>query len=298
VIPIDLPYRGLREMSSLTFWLAHCRTAERVVLTFFVYTAVLSLAYGLSPLKCAIAILTPMMVFALACAESCWGSTRWSIAREWLLPGTVIGGYWQMGWFSSGHNAHWETTWLGWDRVILETWGLRQLAEHSLTFIPGLLELSYLLLYAIPPVCLGILYWRRARLQVDRFLVVFAMGTLTVYALLPLVAVQSPRLAFPGQDLPAAQGIWRGINVWILDHLDISTSVFPSGHVAVAFSCAFGMKRALPDSRLVFGFLLFAALLVFSATIYGRYHYAVDGFASIVICAVCWGLCHVYDRVA
>lgn len=295
MIPIDIPYRRLRDMSTLSFWLAHCRMAERVVIGFFVYTAALSLCYDLPAWQRAIALSIPLVLFALACVATCSSSAKANIAREWLTPAIVLGAYWQMGWFAAGHDSRWQDAWLSWDRTLLDSWGLRRLAERDATLLPSCFELSYLLLYAIPPACLGILYWQRARLNVDRFLMTFALGTLASYALLPLIAVESPRIAFVGQDLPAA-GIWQNINLWILNRFDISTSVFPSGHVAVAFSSAFGMKRALPKGRITFTFLLLLAGMVFVATIYGRYHYAADGIASIIICLASWGFCEVYDR--
>ena len=110
--------------------------------------------------------------------------------------------------------------------------------------------------------------------------------------------MQSPRLAFAGQDLPHVQTLWRAVNVWVLDRLDISTSVFPSGHVAVAFSSAFGLKRALPERPGMFIAILAVAAAVFAATVYGRYHYAIDGIASIGVCLAAWGACEAYERAA
>jgi hypothetical protein len=296
MIPVDLPYRRLREMSPVDFWLAHCRFCEQIALAFFIYTALLSAYWGLPPWKMAAAFFAPILVFGLACLETARGSTRSTITREWLIPGVVLLAYWQMGWFASGHDPNWEAAWLNWDRQLLDNWGLREVLERRLSFLPWWLELSYLLLYAIPPACMAILYWRKERFYVERFLSTFALGTLTAYALLPMIAVESPRLAFPGQDLPAASSIWRSVNLWILNHLDISTSVFPSGHVAVAFSSAFGIRRAMPASPWIFACFLVLACLVLVATVYGRYHYAADGLASLVICVVCWRLLDIYDR--
>ena len=139
------------------------------------------------------------------------------------------------------------------------------------------------------------MYQRRAWKQVDKYLLTFAAGTLLVYALLPAIPAASPRLAFAGQDVPSVHSVWRDINVFILDHLDISTSVFPSGHVAVAFSSAFGIKRALPGDHTLFLLFLSLACSVYVATIYGRYHYAVDGLASIGISVVTWRVCDALD---
>jgi membrane-associated phospholipid phosphatase len=100
---------------------------------------------------------------------------------------------------------------------------------------------------------------------------------------LPYVPVISPRVAFPNVDLPCYKGIARGINIWLLDNLDISTSVLPSGHVAAALSSALGMVSVLPRRPIVGRCALVVAGLVYLATVYGRYHYAVDGLISIVL---------------
>ena len=65
--------------------------------------------------------------------------------------------------------------------------------------------------------------------------------------------------------------------------MDISTSVFPSGHVGVAFSTALALLFSAPTRRGLFAIALAAAILVYLATVYGRYHYAMDGLASMAI---------------
>jgi membrane-associated phospholipid phosphatase len=283
-------------MSRLDFWLAHCRAPERVVLAFFTYTALLSFAFPLTLGLRLVALAFPVLLFGLCCAETIWGGPATSMLRTWALPGAVLSGYWQMGWFVHASDPRWQTSFLHMDRVLLEDWGLRSLIERSATFLPSYLELSYLSLYTIPIVCLAVLYWIGAWRQADRFLVIYSLGTLSAYALLPLLAIESPRTAFPHQDLPNAMSIWRPLNLWILNRLDISTSVFPSGHVATAFSCAFGMKSAMPSRGSLMLVFLVLATSVWIATIYGRYHYAVDGFASILICLAMWKLGEVYER--
>jgi membrane-associated phospholipid phosphatase len=283
-------------MSAFTFWLAHTRVSERIVVLFFVYTAALSILYGLPVWQILLCVAAPLTLFGLACAETSAGTPGTRIARDWMIPAAVLAAYWQMGLFARGHDGAWQQLFLSWDRFLLDRWGLRNILEIQLPAIVSFLEFSYLLLYAIPPACMAVLYKEGARLQIDRFLTTFALGTLTAYALLPLCAVESPRIAFPGQNLPAVASMFRDINVWILDRLDISTSVFPSGHVAVAFFSAFGLRRALPAGHQYFRFFLLLACLVLTATIYGRYHYATDGFASLIICLAAWWICETYDQ--
>jgi membrane-associated phospholipid phosphatase len=66
----------------------------------------------------------------------------------------------------------------------------------------------------------------------------------------------------------------------------IHTSVFPSAHVAGAFSAAFGMRRALPEHLWVWRFLLVMAVLIATATVYGRYHYLADAGAGLAMACV------------
>jgi membrane-associated phospholipid phosphatase len=82
----------------------------------------------------------------------------------------------------------------------------------------------------------------------------------------------------------------------VLDHLDISTGVFPSGHVAVAFSSAFALLSVLRQRRWIWCSAFIIATMVYVATIYGRYHYAVDGLASIVIAFVAWRVAERWSR--
>lgn len=296
VIPVAIPRQLPRLLTSLDLRLTHCRAGERVVLFFFLHTAVLCFVHGLPLQQKLMAVTVPLVLFSFWCAETRWSRKSTDVARDWIVPAAVLGGYWQMGWFAGPYDFGRQQVWLSWDRLLLDGWGLRHLVEQQLTGLPWCLELSYLLLYAIPVTGVSVIYLRRSRVHIDRFLATFALGTLTAYALLPMIAVQSPRIAFPGRDLPHVDSIWRSANIWILSHFDISTSVFPSGHVAVAFSSAFGLKRAVPDSSRPFWAFLGVAVMVYVATIYGRYHYAVDGLASIVICLAAWRLCERLDR--
>jgi len=140
------------------------------------------------------------------------------------------------------------------------------------------------------------LYLSRARNNSDRFLFTLLLGVFAAYALIPYFPSASPRTVFPNEDLPHYASVWRSWNVWLLDRYDISTGVFPSGHVAVAFSCGFGLLRAMPEKRWWWGGIFMAATMVFIATVYGRYHYAVDGIASIGISIAAWLVSGVIDR--
>jgi membrane-associated phospholipid phosphatase len=241
----------------------------------------------------------PISVWAAITAQLRF-SRGWSrVLRDWLSLGLILIAYRQVDWFGTKPAiASLQDTWIHWDRFLLDRAGLRAALESFGWLIPSGLELAYLSLYGLPALCLGALYWNGRRKDIDRFLTPLFLGTFCVYALLPHFPTLGPRIAFPGQDLPGYTGLWRSVNLWLLDHCDISTSVFPSGHVAVAFSAAFGLLHAVPDRRGLCAGMFTAAAAVFTATIYCRYHYAVDGLASIFVSALVYLCCEVLDRNA
>ncbi|MFN0106793.1 MAG: phosphatase PAP2 family protein [Bryobacteraceae bacterium] len=264
----------------------HCLQAgERVAAIFFLYLFALAWVRQLGMAPRLLLLILPLLICGLATVES--GTSRpWSrVVRDWLSMGLILVGYWSIGWFSAPPIVAWQERWVGWDRTLLDAWGLRAAIESAGYLIPSLLEVTYLLLYALPMVCMCVLYWIGGRERVHRFLFTLLLGTFSAYALLPLLPVHGPHLAYPGFDLPNVHGLGRSVNVWILDQMDIPTSVFPSGHVAVAFSTAFGMYRAVRTRPAIWGAVFGAACLIYAATIYCRYHYAVDGLASVLIVA-------------
>ena len=150
MIPIDNMRKiGMTAMPASSFWLAHCRMGERVVIAFFLYTAVLCVFQDCAFWKKAAALLVPMVYFGLACVETSHGSRGTRIARDWMIPVAVLAAYWQMGWIATVHDTHIQQSWLAWDRWLLDGWGLRSLIESQGKVIPWCLDLAYLLLYYV-----------------------------------------------------------------------------------------------------------------------------------------------------
>jgi membrane-associated phospholipid phosphatase len=276
---------------------ATTRPAERVMILFFTYVAAMAAIRGAAPSYHWIGYLVPVTIWILAEAESRY-SRPWSrVLRDWMALGFILIAYREIDWFAGAPAlADWQRAWAGWDRTLLDGFRLRAIIESLGGVIPSGLEAIYLSLYGIPALCLGILYWNRKRDRIDRLLTTVFLGTFCAYALLPVFPTVSPRIAFPGQDLPHYSGLFRWVNLWLLDHCDIATSVFPSGHVAVAFSSAFGLLRAFPERKRAWLGIFGIATGVLIATVYCRYHYAVDGTASLAISVAAWRLSGVLER--
>ncbi len=75
----------------------------------------------------------------------------------------------------------------------------------------------------------------------------------------------------------------RRLNLAIVGGYGIHSSVFPSAHVSSAFSAAWGLLLFFKEKRWTGWAMLVYAASVAVATVYGRYHYAVDAVAGFAI---------------
>ena len=263
---------------------------ERVALIYFCYLAALGL-FRPVPAPHRVALFAVPLFICVLIRLEIPASRPWSrVARQWVSLALILVAYWLLGWFAAAPLGKVEATWAAWDARLLNDYGLKHAVEAAGWIGPSVIETCYLLVYAIPPLSLGLVYACGERPRANRFLTILFLGTLTAYALLPLVPIVSPRLAFPANDPPAFHGVAHRINTFLLDRYDISTGVFPSGHVAVAFSSALGLFSVLRERRWIWPLSFLMAFLVYVDTIYGRYHYAVDGLASICVVLMVWGV--------
>jgi membrane-associated phospholipid phosphatase len=217
---------------------------------------------------------------------------RWvEYFRDWATLAALLAAYKQMGWFAPGvHRYEWEQIWIRWDRALLYQWGLKAAIEAPGPLLAGLLDACYLLVYAVGPFCLVVLYVRGRARMTDRFLTVYALAVLLSYAQFPFWPSEPPRTVFPDLDAPAYVTPARQWALRLLGSQEIHTSVFPSAHVSGAFAAAFAIGRIFPSAAgLRLGLHTYATAVAL-ATIYGRYHYAADaaaGYAVAVAAAAC-----------
>jgi membrane-associated phospholipid phosphatase len=216
------------------------------------------------------------------------------IIRDWFpLPLTLLT-YQEMGWFAAPHTSfRLENIFVRWDRILLRDWGLHRAIESLGLVIPSILEVAYILTYELAPFAVAIIYIYRRRRRLERFMFPFLLAVLLCYAQFPFWPSEPPRTVFPGEDFPTVVTVFRRVNWVMLGAYGIHTSVFPSAHVAGAFSTAFAMIITLHEHRWVGRLLLVLAILIATATVYGRYHYAADAVAGFTMAVVGFALARV-----
>jgi membrane-associated phospholipid phosphatase len=275
--------------------LAALRSSEWLLIGYFGYVALLS---SLPPIQPATTRL-PFLVFVLAVlliAVMAYGESRdsgqgFSVARDWVPLALMLAAYREMDWFTPlAWDHHLELRWIGWDRTLLYGWGLQGAVESFGMLLAGYLEFCYMLVYAVGPFTVAVLYFAHRRERVNRVLFLYLLGTLLAYAMFPYFPSEPPRVLFGGSDLPGVMTVFRRFNLWIVNGYGIHSSVFPSAHVSSAFSAAWALLLYLRERRRIGWGMLIYAVSVAVATVYGRYHYAVDAVAgfgvSLVACGV------------
>ena len=275
----------------------HC---EYLLAAYFLYTCVLAETL---PAPRPIAFVAPLLnalvlaAYALLVAvDSLRHRLLLGVIRDWYPLALMLLAYREIGWFAQPHAPRLENLWIVWDRFLLERCGLHAAIEILGPVLPSILEIAYTLVYALAPFSLAMLYVYRRRTRVAPFLFVFVLGVLLCYAQYPLWPSEPPRTVFRGQDFPSYLTIFRRFNWWMLGGYGIHTSVFPSAHVAGAFSAAFAMRRHLPEKPWVGRLLLVLAILIATATVYGRYHYLADAVAGFAMSLVAAAAGRVFTR--
>jgi len=260
------------------------RPYEWLIIAYFTYVAAIApifIPHGETRwLPAAIAAVVAAILFGL--------TLYYSVLRDWIPIACTLAAYREMNWFTpSVRDHHLERAWILWDRWLLDTEHLRAAIESLGALLPSCLEICYVLVYAIAPISLTILFLNSPpnlrRQRVNIFWLAYIAGTLGAYALFPYFPSDPPRTVFEGADLPTVITVFRRFNLTILGKYGIHSSVFPSAHVSAAFSCAWGLLMAMPDRRRYGSMVAVYASRVAIATIDGRFHYATDALAGLSI---------------
>jgi membrane-associated phospholipid phosphatase len=271
-----------------------------VLAAYFAYITALS---AILPVQPGVRARTILVNGCVLCGYAILLSFRRSLAiehlRNWIPLALMLLAYKEVGWLAPAvHDHRLEGYWVVWDRLLLREWRLRSVVELAGPLFPSMLEICYLLVYALPAFSMSMLYVYRRSRDADRLLVIYLLGLFLSYVQFPYWPSEPPRIVFPLEDLPGVDTVVRHFNHWILGGYGIHTSVFPSAHVSGAFAAAFALKQVLADRPWVYRGVFVYATLVAIATVYGRYHYAVDAAAGVVVGAIAGILGQaLYDRI-
>jgi membrane-associated phospholipid phosphatase len=271
------------------------RPSELVEVIYFFYLSALTLFLTGRPHADVrvlfVAVTVAASVSLLAIAQKQWHPFTFSIVRDWWALALVLVAYRTLDLFAPEH--YWsglERAWLQLDVKLLEHWHVRSMIECCGPLFSMYLETCYLLTSTAGCFAVALLYVAGKRERANRFLSVYVLGTLLSYAVIPFFPTRPPRVAFPETAWPQVVTTIRLYNLLVLSKAGIHTGVWPSAHVSSTFSAAWGLFLCCPERKRFGWIFLVYACSVAAATVYGRYHFAVDAAAGFAVSLLACGI--------
>ena len=276
------------------------RLAEKMLLVFLAYMVVASLLFPLAwRERFTLLLLNLLASVAITSLARFAGQERGRLLvtlRDWLPCFLILLAYRESGMFFRPDPAHrLDYLFVRLDDVLLQNPWVEGFLELSAPWFQRYLEFAYFLCYPLVPLGLAALYVdgrrhvspanRSAREEaefpaIDHFWTAVLLAALSSYILYPFFPLTPPRELFHDLPGPAVAPLIRKTNFWLLGQYGVGASLFPSGHVATTTAMALALRKHLPRAGIVF---LIAAASIALATVYGRYHYAADALAGIVV---------------
>ena len=178
------------------------RVSEWVVAVFFTWTTVLALVLPVSGHIRARTVFANVVVLLLY--VWLFRLQRYPLAqmtRDWFPQALMILAYKQMGWFAPAtHTNFLEHQWIIWDRLLLNRLHGRAIIESLGPILPSLLELSYALVYAVPPITMAVIYAYRAAAPDRHITDDLSIGSIPLLCAISVLAVGAATGGLP----------WRG----------------------------------------------------------------------------------------
>jgi len=260
------------------------RTSEIIVLAYLAYLVVVAWALRIPARRRAIVT----GVALLDAAAIVWLSRQsgaWTVVRDWQPVLQILVGYELSGLFFEKPMMGAEAWLSRVDRWLFERLGLGAAIARAPRIVLELLEAAYVSVYVVLPLGFAVALAIGPHVDVDRYWSVVTLAALCSYAVLPWVQTRPPR-ALNDQMAGIDRGLAvRRLNEFILSRASVQVNTFPSGHAAGAFATALAVAAISPAAGWAFAAL---ALGIVIGSVVGRYHYAADSIAGLLVAFGAW----------
>lgn len=261
------------------------RTSELIVAGYLAYLLALAWLVPLPAARRRLVTLIALSDLVVVWWASSLASPSGRVIRDWLPALQILIGYWLSGAFFLRPMTGVEAWLARWDRALFDELGARHVAERGPRWLLEYFELAYLTVYLLVPLGFGVACWFAPALDVDRYWTVVVGAELACYAMLPWVQTRPPRALRLHAAIEDRRLAIHRLNGLVLGLGSIQVNTFPSGHAAGAFATALAAGLFVPAS--LGPFLVLAASITIASVI-GRYHYAADSVAGVVVAIGVW----------
>jgi hypothetical protein len=218
-----------------------------------------------------------------AWVSSAWGAVWW---RHAAGPVAAL-----LGVYAAAAQLY-TMPWAALERVLLEAdarlaraIGWSGLARRLPRAVLEIVEFGYLFAYPLVPFGAAVVAARGRADALDHYWNVVVSAGVVCYAVLPLLPTRPPRLLVAAGPYAGRTVAVRRFNVAVLARVSSQVNTIPSGHAATACAVLLAAATLDPRSACILGPL---AVAVIMATVSGRYHFAVDTVAGVLVALAAW----------
>lgn len=174
-----------------------------------------------------------------------------------------------------------DATVQGWEAALFgEQLSLTAARRFPQTWLSELLHFGYISYYFVVPGAAIAVYRSGGRRALARLTLTVGTAFFVCYLCFAVFPVAGPRYEFARIRGPGADGVLFGLVHGVLEAGSAKGTAFPSSHVAAAVAALLAARR---DARSWYRISLVPVVLLVIGTVYGRFHYAVDALAGLVV---------------
>jgi membrane-associated phospholipid phosphatase len=263
------------------------RNAEAINLVFFSGLSILALLRSLPSNARIKAILIGLsgigLNVAMLFSPRVLPSYPADILRDWVPVPLMAMAYWQSGCFFHKPDFRMQAIFESWDSKIFRAFRVFTSPLFTRSWFGSALEVAYLLCYPVVPLGVAALYLAGMRHRVDDYWLVVLLSAYPCYVLLPFIQLLPPRSLSAAREWHTSNVALRRVNLWIVGKVTHQATTFPSGHVAASMAIALVLLRDAPIAGFIF---LLIAMGIALGCVTGRYHYAVDVIAALIVAGI------------
>lgn len=202
-----------------------------------------------------------------------------ALARDWAPAVYILISYYASGTLFVGPSTRFEAWLSRADARLLRAFGAAEMPQPA----GAIVELLYAGTFLMIPAGFAILVASGARSAGDRYWTMVSLAEYVSFGMLPWLPSRPPWLV---DDLRPddARGIRRFGLIWVR-RTSHRANTFPSGHTAGSLAVAFAVLPFAPVAGLC---LLAIASGIAIGCVSGRYHYAADVVAGVILAVAIW----------
>jgi membrane-associated phospholipid phosphatase len=251
------------------------RVSEWVAVVYFAYVAAACVRRRPAVTVRALAIGVLVIVSARFAPE---------YVRDWMPLVYILAGYYSCAALFITPSTATEAWLLEWDRRLLGDPAARFARWPRVVL--AYLDIVYVGCFLLVPLGFALLTLNGFASHADRYWTIVMSAEFASFA--PLAFVQTrPPWAIERNEPDRKDRAIRRAAVHFVQRFTIRANTFPSGHAAGSIAVALGVWTAMPTAGVV---LLAVAFTICIASVVGRYHYAIDVAAGVLLAAVVWVL--------